>query len=79
MVFGGGIAENTPLVRKGVCDGLRWRGLEMDEELNARVIDVEGTISSGQSPIKAYVIPTQETLEVARECCQAFEFSTAQK
>jgi hypothetical protein len=32
IVFGGGIGENTPLVRERVCASLRWCGLEMDVE-----------------------------------------------
>ena len=70
VIFGGGIAENTPLVRQRVCDGLRWCGLEIDEEQNRTLIDVEGRLSTGKSPIQAYVIPTDETLQIAHECSQ---------
>jgi acetate kinase len=67
VIFGGGIAENTSLVRRRVCEGLRWCGLEMDEEQNERLIDVEGRLSTERSPIQAYVIPVEETLEIAYE------------
>jgi acetate kinase len=53
VIFGGGIAENTALVRQRVCDGLRWCGLEMDPEQNRALIDVEGRLSTASSPIQA--------------------------
>lgn len=68
IIFGGGIAENTALVRRRICDGLRWCGLEMDEEQNRSLIDVEGRLSTERSPLQAYVIPVEETLEIAHEC-----------
>lgn len=77
VIFGGGIAENTGLVRKRVCDGLRWCGLEMDEAQNSTLIDIEGRLSTPDSRIQAYVIPTDETLQIAHECCQKLESRVA--
>ncbi len=73
VIFGGGIAENAALVRQRVCDGLHWCGLEMDPERNRTLIDAEGRLSTASSPIQAYVIPAEETLQIAFECCQALE------
>jgi acetate kinase len=75
VIFGGGIAENTPLVRQRVCDCLRWCGLEMDPEKNRELIDVEGRLSTQESRIQAYVIPAEEDLQIAHECCQALHAS----
>jgi acetate kinase len=71
IVFGGGISENTPLVRERVCSSLRWCGLEMDTEKNRTLIDVEGLLSTGNSALQALVVLTEEGLQVAHECCQA--------
>jgi acetate kinase len=71
VIFGGGIVENTSLVRKRVCDGLRWCGLELDEHQNEVLIDVEGRLSTEQSRIQAWVIPAEENLQIAHECFQA--------
>ena len=79
IIFGGGIGENTPLVRKRVCDGLRWSGLQMDEAQNAKLIDVEGRLTAEGSPIEAYVIPTDETLEIAHECVQMLTADARQR
>jgi acetate kinase len=78
VIFGGGIAENTPLVRQTVCHGLRWCGLEMDEEQNRTLIDVEGRLSTEQSRIQAYVIPTEETLQIAHECSRVADAENGQ-
>ncbi len=73
IIFGGGIGENTALVRQRVCDGLRWCGLKLDTERNKTVIDVEGLLSMDDSRIEAYTIPAEETLEMAHECCRALK------
>ncbi len=65
IVFGGGIGENTPLVRAKVCSGLEWCGLKLDGEVNQHLIDSEGRISTDDSQIHAYVIPTEEGLMIA--------------
>jgi acetate kinase len=67
IVFGGGIGENTPLVRQRVCDGLKWCGLKLDPERNRSVIDIEGLLSEEDSRIQAYTIPVEETLQMAHE------------
>lgn len=73
ILFGGGIGENTALVRQRVCEGLRWCGLKLDAERNRAVIDIEGRLSMEGSRIQAYAIPVEETLQIADECCRAIE------
>jgi acetate kinase len=68
IVFGGGIAENGVFVRRYVCEGLQGFGLELDNEANERLIDTEGLLSKAKSRLKAWVIPTQEGLQMAHEC-----------
>jgi acetate kinase len=71
VIFGGGIAENTKFVRQYVCDGLRSFGVEMDQEANERLIDVEGRLSVVGSKTEAWVVVTEEGLQIAHECCLA--------
>jgi acetate kinase len=71
IVFGGGISENTPLVRERVCSSLRWCGMEMDAEKNRTLIDAEGKLSSGISSLQALVVLTEEGLQIAHECSRA--------
>jgi acetate kinase len=71
VIFGGGIAENTIIFRERVCAGLRWCGLEMDAEQNRKLIDIEGRLSTASSRLQAWVIPVEEGLQIAHECCLA--------
>lgn len=70
IIFGGGIGENTKFVRQYVCDGLRGFGIAINPEANERLIDVEGRLSARESTVDVWVIPTEEGLEIAHECCQ---------
>ncbi|HYO91187.1 MAG TPA: acetate/propionate family kinase, partial [Pyrinomonadaceae bacterium] len=68
VVFTGGIGENSAEVRAGICDGLQWMGLELDEERNAaHTQGREGLISRDGARLAAYVIPTDEELLIARD------------
>ena len=69
IIFGGGIGENTKFVREQVCAGLFSSGLEIDAEANARLIDIEGKLSTETSRIAAWVIPTEEGMQIAHQCC----------
>jgi len=63
LVFAGGIGENAPAVRKRICEGLGFIGLELDETRNAKTADV---ISTEASRIMVRVIRTNEELMIAR-------------
>ena len=66
IAFTAGVGENGPVVRKLVCDNLACLGVKLDEEKN----NVRGKftlISSDDSKIKVYVIPTDEELMIARD------------
>ncbi|HEX6006718.1 MAG TPA: acetate kinase, partial [Burkholderiales bacterium] len=64
----GGIGENAPEVRARVLHGLEWMGLKLDEELNQRVVGgTEGCITTPDSRLRAWVIPTDEELLIARD------------
>lgn len=69
ICFAGGIGENSAPIRKQVCQGLEALGLKLDLERNERPMgDSRGwIISTDDSPIKIYVIPTDEELLIARD------------
>jgi len=68
IVFTGGIGENSAEVRAGICDGLAWLGLELDSARNHNLTGGhEGVISTDNSRLAAYVIPTNEELLIARD------------
>ncbi|MBU2575046.1 MAG: acetate kinase [Elusimicrobia bacterium] len=68
IIFTGGIGENSAEVRRRICLGLDWMGLEIDVPRNeAAVNGKEGEISGVKSRLKAYVILTNEELLIARD------------
>ena len=72
IVFGGGIGENTIEVRRQVCDGLTNFGLILDPKLNDTVIAGDARISQDGSPLAAWVIHSDEGMQLAYECVSAF-------
>lgn len=68
IVFTGGIGENSPEVRRLICERLSWMGIEIDAKLNDSFSNGrEGIISNPDSRLKVYVIPTNEELLIARD------------
>jgi acetate kinase len=72
LIFTGGIGENSQLIRKKVCEGLAWVGLELDEKKNV-VRGTETRISTDQSKAQIWIMPTNEELIVARQTVEALE------
>ena len=62
VIFTAGIGENAPIVREQVCLGAKWLGVHLDPEANRRG---GPRISSVDSPIPVWVIPTNEELMIA--------------
>ncbi len=66
IAFTAGVGENSPLIRKLVCDNLACLGIKIDEEKN-KVRGKQALISTPDSKVKVYVIPTDEELMIARD------------
>ncbi len=66
IIFTGGIGENQINIRKGICEQLKFMGVELDVEAN-QVRSEEKVISKLESKVKVYVIPTNEELMIAKE------------
>jgi acetate kinase len=63
LVFTAGIGENSARIRQLVCEKARWLGVELDEAAN----DQNGSrISSADSRVSVWVVPTNEELMIAR-------------
>jgi len=63
VVFCGGIGEHATAVRARICEGFEWLGLELDATRNHANATV---VSSDRSRVRAFVIPTNEELMIAR-------------
>jgi len=66
IVFTGGIGENGVGIRAGVCAGLEELGIAIDPGLNARAKG-EFKVSSDNSRVQVWTVPTNEELIVARQ------------
>jgi acetate kinase len=67
VVFTGGIGENSADVRARICAEMEWAGLHLDVTRNEETVEREGIISSDDSKLLAYAIPTDEELLIARD------------
>ncbi len=68
VIFTGGIGENSPMIRGRICEGLGWAGLKLDQGRNEQMVARgEGQISTDDSTLNAWVIPTDEELLIARD------------
>lgn len=67
VVFTAGIGEHAAAVREQICRGCAWIGLQIDPAANLR----HGPcISLPESPVSAWVIPTNEELMIAQHSVQ---------
>ena len=67
IIFTAGIGENDGRGRAKVCEGLEFLGVELDKEFNAKLRGREAKISSADSKVQVWVIPTNEELAIARD------------
>lgn len=66
IVFTAGIGENSSRCRRDVLKRLKVLGVEIDEEANTRQREIV-EITTKNSKIRAFVIPTNEELMIARD------------
>ncbi len=68
IVFTGGVGENAKDMRLHVCDNLSFLGIAVNPELNEPLVKgAEGEISTPDSKVRVFVIPTNEELVIARD------------
>ena len=63
LVFTAGIGENSAEIRRRICESCAWLGLELDAAANA---NRGPRISTSQSKVSTWVIPTNEEIMIAR-------------
>lgn len=66
LVFTAGIGENTPSLRTKLCQNLSYLGIELNEELNQKRGEPLD-ITTEDSKVRVFVIPTDEELVIARD------------
>jgi len=67
VIFTAGVGENAAFIRQMICADLNFLGIELDLEKNKTVTGFS-TINTSKSPVKILIIPTNEELEIAKQC-----------
>jgi len=67
LVFTAGIGENSPEIRQRICTASVWLGIDIDRAANEKR---STRISTLQSKVSVWVIPTNEELMIARHTGQ---------
>ena len=67
LVFTAGIGEHDPITREKCCEGLEHFGVLLDHEKNKTGRGQARETSKSDSPVKIFIIPTNEELEIARQ------------
>ena len=68
IIFTAGVGENDPQMRERVCKDMEFLGLKIDLDKNREKSGELREISADDSRIKILVVPTNEELEIARQC-----------
>lgn len=69
VVFTAGLGENNPALRKAACSDMEFLGIKIDDEMNKKAFRQSDIIkiSTDDSKVAVYVIPTNEELVIARD------------
>ena len=71
VIFGGGIGESSPEIRRRICMNMAWCGLHVDPARNQRAVHFApgsaACISPSQATLPAYVVAADEETTIARQ------------
>jgi acetate kinase len=68
IVFTGGVGENDLTVRKMVCTDMDYLGIQIDEQKNQVRSGEIREINTDEATVKVLIIPTNEELEIVKQC-----------
>src|SRR5262249_41635607 len=60
IVFGGGVGEHVPAVRRRILAGMTWAGIEIDDPANEAARGQEARIDTSKRAVRVHVIPVEE-------------------
>lgn len=70
IVFTAGIGENSSILRRMICDEMSYLGIELEDYKNNVRSTENRIISKETSKVLVLVVPTNEELEIAKDCYQ---------
>ncbi|MBB1285104.1 acetate kinase [Flavisolibacter sp. BT320] len=68
IVFTAGVGENDSTTRRMVCAQMDYLGIVLDENKNEERSGTLRDISLDASPVRILVVPTNEELEIVKQC-----------
>lgn len=68
VIFTAGVGEHDPVIREMVCRDLDFFHIVLDKEKNRQKAGDVQEINNADGVVKVLVIPTNEELEIARQC-----------
>jgi acetate kinase len=68
IVFTAGVGENDPTIRGLICENMSYLGIYLNDAKNKARSKELREINSEASPVKVLVIPTNEELEIVKQC-----------
>jgi acetate kinase len=74
LVFTAGIGSNSPPIREAVCEGMRWAGIWFDHAANKKRQEI---ISAPNSPVRVYVLQTDEEAMIAQHTIRTAKLGKA--
>jgi len=73
IVFTGGVGENDINIRRMACNNMDFLGIQIDEEKNKiRSNDIR-EINSENAAVKVLIVPTNEELEIVKQCFELLQ------
>jgi len=73
IVFTAGVGENDYYIRQLVCSEMDFFGIKLEEEKNKHHSSGVLEISTDDSNVKVLVVPTNEELEIVKQCFELLE------
>lgn len=67
VLFTGGIGENSDDLRADVCHNMEYLGIKLDDAVNTGLRGKLSRISTPDSKVEVWVVPTNEELLIARD------------
>lgn len=67
IVFGGGVGEHQPEVRRRALEDMAWAGIVLDRKANGSATGGEALLSSRDSEVELRVLPADEAELLARD------------
>ncbi|EOR95244.1 Acetate kinase [Arcticibacter svalbardensis MN12-7] len=73
IIFTAGVGENDDYLREAVCAGMDFTGIKLDTEKNHKRAKGLREVNLPDSKVKVLIVPTNEELEIAKECFELLE------